>query len=186
MNEVVAVYGYAGAFAICVAGNVSIIIPVPFALVLYAFGSVLDPLLLGIVGGVGSTMGEMSSYFLGRGGRVLIEKRYGGRLDAVERLVDKHGMLAIFLVSLLPIPDDLLLIPLGMMKYPAGKLIAAMLLGKTGMCLFLTYAGAYSFTYLRDLYAAGGELGIVATAILLIVIIVTLLRFDWVKLIEKQ
>jgi uncharacterized membrane protein YdjX (TVP38/TMEM64 family) len=65
MNELVASYGYAGAFAVCLVGNVSIVLPVPFALVVYAFGSVLDPLVLGVVAGVGSTIGEMSSYCLG-------------------------------------------------------------------------------------------------------------------------
>ncbi len=184
MNELVAAYGYAGAFAVCVLGNVSIIIPVPFALILYAFGSVLDPLILGIVGGVGCTIGEMSAYYLGRGGRKVIEGRYGMRLDAVKRLVERHDMTLIFIVSLLPIPDDLLLIPLGMMNYSAKKLLAAMLIGKTGMCLFLAYAGAYSLTYFRDLFAGGGEIGVIVTVILLVAIIVALLKYDWAKLLD--
>lgn len=184
MTELVTAYGYLGAFIICIIGNVSIILPVPFALVVYAFGSTLNPLLLGIVAGVGSTIGEMSAYLIGRGGRRVIEERYGDRLDAVRRLIERHGVMVIILVSLLPIPDDLLLIPLGMMKYPAGKLLAAMLIGKTGMCLFLAYAGAYSLTFLRDLFAGGGELGLIATAIILAAIIVALLKYDWAKLID--
>jgi uncharacterized membrane protein YdjX (TVP38/TMEM64 family) len=185
MNEFVTAYGYAGAFAVCVIGNISIIIPVPFALVVYAFGSVLNPLLLGVVAGIGSTIGEMSSYIIGRGGRKVIENTYGGRLDAVKRLVEKHGMLIIFLVALLPVPDDLLLIPLGMMKYPVKKLMLAMLLGKTFMCLFLAYAGAYSMSFFRDLYASGGEIGVAATAVLLVVIIIALLKFDWARFLDK-
>jgi membrane protein DedA with SNARE-associated domain len=185
MNELVFAYGYLGAFIVCIIGNVSIILPVPFALVVYAFGSTLNPLLLGIVAGIGSTIGEMSSYIVGRGGRRVIESRYGGRLDTVKKLVEKHGMLVIFLVALLPVPDDLLLIPLGMMKYPVKKLLFAMLLGKTGMCLFLAYAGAYSLSYFRDLYAAGGEIGVIATIVLLAVIIIALLKFDWTRFLDK-
>lgn len=185
MNELVFAYGYLGAFIVCIIGNVSIILPLPFALVVYAFGSVLNPLLLGIVAGVGSTIGEMSSYIVGRGGRRVIEGRYGGRLDVVRKLVEKHGMLVVFLVALLPIPDDLLLIPLGMMKYSVKKLLVAMLLGKTGMCLFLAYAGAYSLSYFRDLYAAGGEIGVIATIVLLAVIVIALLKFDWARFLDK-
>ena len=185
MNELVFAYGYLGAFTICIIGNVSIILPVPFALVVYAFGSTLNPLLLGIVAGIGSTIGEMSAYIVGRGGRRVIESRYGGRLDTVKKLVEKHGMLVIFLVALLPIPDDLLLIPLGMMKYPVKKLLFAMLLGKTVMCLFLAYAGAYSLSYFRDLYAAGGEIGVIATIVLLAVIIIALLKLDWTRFLDK-
>jgi len=186
MTELVNSYGYLGAFIICIIGNISIILPVPFALVVYAFGSTLNPLILGIVAGVGSTIGEMSAYLIGRGGRKVIEDRYGNRLDAVRKLIERHGMMVIILVALLPIPDDLLLIPLGMMKYPAKKLLAAMLIGKTGMCLFLAYAGAYSLTYFKDLFASGGDLGLVASLILLAVIIVALLKYDWAKLIDKQ
>ncbi len=185
MTELVATYGYAGAFIVCIIGNVSIILPVPFALVVYAFGATLNPLTLGIVAGIGSTIGEMSSYALGRGGRKTIESRYGDRLDAVRKLIEKHGMLVILLVALLPIPDDLLLIPLGMMKYPIEKLLAAMLIGKTAMCLFLAYAGAHSLTALRDLYTAGGELGAAATLLLLAATIIALLKFDWTRLIDK-
>lgn len=186
MTEIVTAYGYLGAFMMCIVGNVSIILPIPFALVVYAFGATLNPLILGIVSGVGSTIGEMSAYLIGRGGRKVIEDKYGNRLDAVKKLIERHGMMVIILVSLLPIPDDLLLIPLGMMKYPAKKLLAAMLIGKTGMCLFLAYAGAYSLTYFRDLFASGGDFGLVATLILLAVIIVALLKYDWAKLIDKQ
>ena len=186
MYELVTAYGYLGAFIICIVGNISIILPVPFALVVYGFGSTLNPFILGVVAGVGSTIGEMSAYFIGRGGRRVIEDRYGNRLDAVRKLIERHGVMVIILVSLLPIPDDLLLIPLGMMKYPAKKLLAAMLIGKTGMCLFLAYAGAYSLTYFRDLFAGGGDLGLVTTIIILAAIIVALLKYDWAKLIDKQ
>ena len=185
MNGLVYTYGYLGAFIACIIGNVTIIIPVPFALIVYAFGSVLNPLFLGIVCGVGSTIGEMSSYLVGRGGRRVIESRYGDRLDMVEKLVEKHGMLVVFLVALLPIPDDLLLIPLGLMKYSVEKTMIAMLFGKTLICLFLAYAGAYSFTYLRDAYATGGEIGVIAGIILLVVFVVALLKVDWGKILDK-
>jgi uncharacterized membrane protein YdjX (TVP38/TMEM64 family) len=186
MNELIIAYGYLGAFIVCVIGNASIIFPIPFALLVYAFGSVLNPLLLGVVCGVGSAIGEMSSYIVGRGGRRIVEGRFGNRLDTVERLVEKHGMLVVFLVALLPIPDDLLLIPLGMMKYSVKKTMIAMLLGKTLMCLFLAYAGAYSVAYLRDFYASGGEIGVVVAIIILAVIIIVLLKVDWGNFVNKQ
>jgi len=66
--ELVAVYGYVGAFLVCILGNISIFIHIPFALIVYAFGSMLNPLLLGLVSGLGSTIGEMVSYHIGWGG----------------------------------------------------------------------------------------------------------------------
>jgi len=186
MMELVTVYGYVGAFLVCILGNISIFIPIPFALIVYAFGSTLNPLLLGIVSGLGSTIGEMVSYFLGWGGRKIIESRYGSRLDAVKKLVGRYGALSVFLIALLPVPDDLLLIPLGMMKYDIKKTFIAMLLGKTLMCISLAYAGAFSFSYLRDVFAAGGVVGEVASVVLLVVVIIVMLKIDWAKMLEDK
>jgi len=186
MMELVTVYGYVGAFLVCILGNISIFIPIPFALIVYAFGSTLNPLLLGIVSGLGSTIGEMVSYFLGWGGRKIIESRYGSRLDAVKKLVGRYGALSVFLIALLPVPDDLLLIPLGMMKYDFKKTFIAMLLGKTLMCISLAYAGAFSFSYLRDVFAAGGVVGGVVSVVLLAFVIIVMLKFDWAKMLEDK
>ena len=186
MTELVTVYGYLGAFLVCTLGNISIFIPIPFAIIVYAFGSTLNPLLLGLVSGLGSTIGEMVSYFLGWGGRRMIESRYGSRLDAAKRLIDRYGALSVFLFALLPLPDDLLLIPLGMMRYDFKKTFVAMLLGKTLMCIFLAYAGAFSFSYLRDVFAAGGVVGGVASVVMLAIIIIVMLRIDWAKMLEDK
>ncbi len=186
MIELVTVYGYLGAFVVCALGNISIIIPIPFALVVYAFGSTLNPLLLGLVSGLGSTLGEMFSYFLGWGGRKVIESRYGSRLDAVENLIDRYGALTVFLFALLPLPDDLLLIPLGMMKYDIKKTFIAMLLGKTLMCLLLASSGAFSFNFLRDVFASGGVVGGAASLILLVVIIIGMVKIDWAKIFDDK
>ena len=186
MTELVTVYGYLGAFLVCTLGNISIFIPIPFAIIVYAFGSTLNPLLLGLVSGLGSTIGEMVSYFLGWGGRRMIESRYGSRLDAAKRLIDRYGALSVFLFALLPLPDDLLLIPLGMMRYDLKKTFIALLLGKTLMCIFLAYAGAFSFSYLRDVFAAGGVVGGVASVVMLVIIIIVMLRIDWAKMLEDK
>jgi uncharacterized membrane protein YdjX (TVP38/TMEM64 family) len=186
MTELVTVYGYLGAFVVCALGNLSIFIPIPFALIVYAFGSTLNPLLLGLVSGLGSTIGEMVSYLLGWGGRKMIESRYGARLDAMKKLIGRYGALSIFLIALLPVPDDLLLIPLGMIKYDIKKTFIAMLLGKTLMCISLAYAGAFSFSYLRDVFAAGGVVGGVASVVLLVVIIIVMLKIDWTKILGNK
>jgi len=185
MIELVHNYGYLGVFIVTLLGNITIIIPIPFALVIYLCGSFLDPLILGLVAGVAATIGELSSYLVGRGGRRVIEDKYGNRLDSMRTLIDRYGMLLIFLTALLPIPDDLLLIPLGMIKYNLWKLVAAMFIGKTIMCLVISYAGFYSFSSIIGIYEAGGTFGEIASIVLLVVIIVAMLRFDWEGLLNR-
>ena len=81
MGEIVATYGYAGAFLISLFGNFTVLFPVPFVITIYAFGATLNPFILGIVCGVGSTVGEFSAYLIGRGGRRVLDNRYGNQLE---------------------------------------------------------------------------------------------------------
>lgn len=185
MMELVNTYGYLGAFIVTLIGNVTILIPIPFALLIYLGGSFLNPLVLGLVTGAAATMGELSSYLVGRGGRRVIEARYGRRLDSMRVLINRWGMLGIFLFSLLPLPDDLLLVPLGMIKYNVWKLITAMFLGKTLMCLVISYAGFYSFSGVMEIFESGGTLGAIAGIVALALIIIAILRIDWEALLDK-
>ncbi|MCD6480158.1 VTT domain-containing protein [Candidatus Bathyarchaeota archaeon] len=187
MEGLVRVYGYLGAFLISIFGNFTILFPVPYTLTIYAFGATLNPLLLGLVCGVGSTIGEFSAYLLGLGGRKLLGEGYKRRLESARRLVERYGMLAIFLFAYLPLPDDLILIPLGMLRYDLRKALIAAFLGKTAMGITIAYAGRFSYVFIRDLFGGGGgPWGAIATAILLVVIMVALIRIDWAELLERM
>jgi uncharacterized membrane protein YdjX (TVP38/TMEM64 family) len=183
MERLVSSYGYAGAFLISIFGNFTIFFPVPFTITIYAFGATLDPLLLGVVCGLGSTIGEFSAYLVGRGGRELIDERFGRRLEGAKILVQRHGMAVIFLFAALPLPDDLILIPLGMIKYSLRKALVAAFLGKLVMCITVAYAGRFSFVLVRDLFESGGVLGGVASIALLALILVAMIKIDWPRII---
>ncbi|MFH0851001.1 MAG: VTT domain-containing protein, partial [Candidatus Bathyarchaeota archaeon] len=150
MNQTVYAYGYAGAFVISIFGNFTVFFPVPYVLTIYAFGATLNPVLLGLVCGAGSTVGEFSAYLIGRGGRRVIDERYGERLETAKLLVQRYGMAIIFLFAVLPLPDDLILIPLGMLRYSLKKAMTAMFIGKTIMCTAVAYAGRYSYSFIKD------------------------------------
>ena len=103
MGGFIGQYGYFGAFLISVFGNFTIFFPVPFTLTIYAFGSILNPLILGISCGLGSTIGEFSAYLIGWGGRSMLEERYGKRLESAKLLIERYGVLAIFIFAVLPL-----------------------------------------------------------------------------------
>ncbi len=186
MSNLVATYGYAGAFMISIFGNFTVFFPVPFVITIYAFGATLNPILLGIASGIGSTIGEFSAYMIGRGGRRVIDERYGDKLETAKRLIQNYGMTIIFIFAVLPLPDDLILIPLGILRYNLKKAMLAMFLGKTLMCITVAYAGRFSFTIVKDIFASSGWLGGFISTILLIIIIYGLLKVDWTKFIEKE
>ena len=186
MTDLVANYGYTGAFFISIFGNFSVFFPVPYVITIYAFGATLNPLLLGISCGLGATIGEFSAYLIGRGGRRVIDDRYGEQLETAKKLIQNYGMAVIFLFAALPLPDDLLLIPLGMMRYDLKKAIFAMFLGKLVMCTAVAYAGRYSYTFIQDIFASGGWLGGIASTVMLAITVYVLLKVDWNKYLEER
>ena len=184
MTQLVSTYGYLGAFVISLFGNFTVFFPVPFAITIYAFGATLNPLALGLVSGLGSTIGEFSAYIIGRGGRRIIENSYGKRLDTAKLLIQRYGMMIIFIFAVLPLPDDLILIPLGMLRYNLKKAIGAMLVGKIIMCTSVAYAGYFSYSFIKDIFSESGIIGGVLSTIVLAVIIIALIKVDWTKYIE--
>jgi uncharacterized membrane protein YdjX (TVP38/TMEM64 family) len=186
MEGFVRTYGYLGAFFVSIFGNFTILLPVPYALTIYALGATLNPPLLGVVCGLGATIGELSAYLLGMGGRKLIEERYRKRLESARMLLERYGMLAIFLFCALPLPTDLVLIPLGMLRYSLRKAMVAAFLGKTVMCIAVAYAGRFSYAFIRDLFEARGWWSVIATVVALTLIMVAILKIDWTRFIERE
>ncbi len=186
MNDLVTNYGYFGAFFISTFGNFTVFFPVPFVITIYAFGATLNPLLLGLVCGLGSTLGEFSAYLIGRGGREVLDERFGKQLETAKKLVQKYGVTIIFLFALLPLPDDLILIPLGMLKFDLKKAMVAMFAGKFLMCTAVAYAGRYSYDVIKDIFASSGWLGGVLSTLILVVVVVAMLKIDWTKFVEED
>ena len=186
MADLVTNYGYAGAFLISIFGNFTIFFPVPFTITIYAFGATLNPLILGLVCGIGSTVGEFSAYLIGVGGRRVFEGRYEERLESAKRLIQRYGAAIIFLFALLPLPDDVILIPLGVLRYDLKKALGAMFLGKTLMLTFVAYAGRYSYTFVKDIFESGGVFGGVASVALLVIILVAMMKIDWTRFIDDS
>jgi membrane protein YqaA with SNARE-associated domain len=186
MTTLVTNYGYLGAFLISLFGNFTIFFPVPFTITIYVFGATLNPLLLGLVCGVGSTIGEFSAYLVGLGGRRVLDEKYGDRLESAKLLVQRYGMAAIFLFALLPLPDDLILVPMGMLRYDLVKAMTAMFIGKTLMCTIVAYAGLFSYDFVMEIFAAGGILGGIASVALLVVVLVAMIKLDWTRFIQPE
>ena len=184
MNALVQNYGFLGAFLISIFGNFTIFFPVPYVLTIYAFGATLNPIVLGVVCGLGSTIGEFSAYLIGMGGRKVFEERYGERLENAKLLIQKYGMLIIFLFALLPLPDDLILIPLGMMKYDLRKALLAAFFGKVGMCMTVAFAGRFTITFVKEFFESSGFLGGLASVACLVIIIIVLLKVDWAQFVD--
>jgi len=186
MEQFALQFGYFGVFIISFIGSVSVVFPIPYTLVIFFLGSSLNPFLVAVSGGLGSALGEFSGYALGYYGRRVVSEERRRKMNYMMKLFDRYGPVAIFFFALTPLPDDLLFIPLGVMRYPFWKAFIPALLGKTLMTFILAYSGQQSIASIKSLLGGSGDLMIAVTLVLLIVIIVAMIKIDWEKLFEKH
>ncbi len=159
-------YGYLGAFLASLVGSASIIFPVPSYVAVIALGAVLNPWLLGLSAGVGAALGELLGYALGYGGGRAIERRHDRLLKRTRGWVEERGMFpVIVLFAATPLPDDIIGILAGVIRYDIKRFFLASLIGKVISSTALAWTG----------YLGGEMVGEVNMALLLVLSVVFLL-----------
>ncbi len=184
LQNLVTTFGYPGVFLLGFIGAASVIIPIPYTVVLLVISAPqfgFDPLLLAVFVSFGAAAGELVGYGLGYVGRRVVSKKYDRRLNAMLRIFNRFGVAAVFIFALTPLPDDLLLIPLGLLHYNFWKVFIPCVAGKFLMSLIITYAGAAA----GQMFVEAGVLIAVITAILLILAVIAMFCINWEKLAEK-
>jgi len=136
-----AVYGYPGIFLVNLIGNATLILPAPAYAAVFAVGSVMDPVLVGIVGGLGSALGEMTGYLAGVGGRPVVKNRM--LYERLEGWMHRRGMMVvIFLLALVPNPIfDVGGLLAGALRMPVFRFLLACWAGKTVRLIAIALLG---------------------------------------------
>jgi membrane protein YqaA with SNARE-associated domain len=67
-------FGYLGAFASAALANASVVVPVPYYPLLIRLGQTFDPVGVVLAAALGSALGELVAYFVGRSGRAAVEE----------------------------------------------------------------------------------------------------------------
>ncbi|MEM2027349.1 MAG: VTT domain-containing protein [Candidatus Bathyarchaeia archaeon] len=185
LRDIALQYGYLGVFVVCFIGTLSIVIPIPYTVIIFMLGKWLDPALLALSAGTGAALGEFSGYVVGYLGRAVISDERKKKMEYMLKIFNRYGPLAIFLFALTPLPDDLLFIPLGIMRYNFIRAFIPCIAGKILMSFILALGGRFSITLIEMVF--GGEenslLTMLATSILLVLIIITMLKIDWEKIL---
>ncbi len=174
-------YGYLGVFLASLLGSLVPFLPVPYLIVVILLSGTLDPLTLGVVAGVGGALGKTTSYLLGRSGYMMSGERTKRNLRFLGGFVGKYGDLGVFVFAVTPLPDDLYLVPLGMLRFPFWRLMAVNTTGKVILSTALAYFGRQYFQ-VAQFYLGTDELTS-ALVILVVTLAFTILlaRVDWEK-----
>lgn len=173
--------GYLGLFIICFAINMIPFLS-PSNMVLAGAAvltfSILGPvgiteaLLIGIIVAITATLAKLIHFYVVRGSRVVLSEERLKSLDSEKQRVEKWGALALFIAAASPVPDDPLIVYVGLTKYNTAKFIISYFTGKVAV----TIAGAVIALF--GLTLGGGffeSMPIVVASIALTVIITGIL-----------
>ncbi|MHA1907877.1 MAG: VTT domain-containing protein [Candidatus Thorarchaeota archaeon] len=197
MQSLSVLIGYPGAFIVSLIGNVTVLFPFPYIAVIFLLGGAkvgpagpffFDPWLLGIVGGIGATIGEMTGYLLGRGGSKFVKSdQSSGFLRFVQKY-PRTTPIVLWFLAVTPFPDDVLVIPLGIANYPWRNVLIPQFIGKTMFLIAIAWAGNLGLSWLESILIGDPTNPItksieVVALLLLIVGIYVVLKMNWSKLI---
>lgn len=142
-----------------------------------------DPFSIGFLVALGSASAKFIHYLVTFFLRGFLGEERRKRLDAAGVKLKRWAFLALFVVAASPLPDEPVVIPLGLLKYSPVKFYVVYFAGK----LSITVIGAYLARVSEEILAPwmSQEALMVASIILTIVVTIILLKVDVGKIAER-
>jgi membrane protein YqaA with SNARE-associated domain len=167
-------HGLLGLFVISVFAGSPLPIPTPSMILTFTMGSILSPVLVGLVSGFGNGIGNALIFWTGHGGHAVIKSflapsaskevpksrlgRFFRRVTTVPGFTRNRVLVAVFLLSVYPNPVlTPLILTMGMTRYNFTKFFLACWAGKTVQSMILSYLGYFG---LRSLLRFMGVLNV--------------------------
>jgi len=144
-------YGYAAVFLVGLVSNATIIFPVPGLAVSSVMGGVFNPWIVGLVGGVGQALGELTGYMAGYSGQRLVDEN--PTYDRLTRWMQRHGTLTIFVLAITPNPvADVGGMAAGALRFSLWKFLVSCTAGKVVKNIAFALAGYYGIEAVSKLF----------------------------------
>ena len=141
-------WGYLGVFVAEMGNSAAIFIPTPGPLVTLAMASILNPVLVGLIGGVAASLGELFGYVVGASGRKALE---GSRiLNRLQALPQHRIGPTLFLFAALPMPFDIAGIWAGAIHYSPQRFMLYVTAGKIIKVTSIAFIGYYGIGWLLE------------------------------------
>jgi membrane protein YqaA with SNARE-associated domain len=145
-----AAVGYPGIFLVSLLSSATIVLPTPSLALVFAMGSALPWLLVGLAAGAGEALGELTGYLAGVGGRAVIEDQKG--YERLTAWMQRRGGITIFVLSTIPNPlFDLAGIAAGTLRYPVWRFLLFCWIGKTLKTTIVAWAGSQSLVLVKQI-----------------------------------
>lgn len=142
-----------------------------------------DPFTLGFLVALGSVSAKLIHYVVTYYAGRRLNEQHRKRLNDINMKVGKWAFLALFIASATPIPDEPVIVPLGLMKYSPAKFCLAIFLGKLSITTLGAYLGQIGGDFMSTILTQ--EALILLSITLTIAITIILLKIDITKITHK-
>ena len=183
--------GYAPLFVFVVSfiGSLIAFIPIPYFPLLSVLALTYEPISLIASASIGSSLAKLIIFMVSFwGGKKIGEKRRD-KMKPLLEIVKKYGWIAAFLAAATPIPDDMIYIPLGVLRYNPYYFFISTFLGKviinTLVILGTKWTLPIVFYFIES---TPSSLWLPITILLItvtILIIYVIMSLDWNKVSER-
>lgn len=177
---------FLGPFLISLVSNSIPFVSLPYLLVIIGFTfryvTLYERILLVISSALGATLGKIIIYFVGKGFSRFLSESSRENVELFNKIAKKSLTLAIFVFAALPLPDDVLYLPLGVTGFSLIIYFISVFLGK----LFLKTLVVFYGSLLASLTEGVGYY--VAPIFILISLILTyyIIKINWSKVIKAH
>ncbi len=142
-----------------------------------------DPILIGTLVALGASVAKTIHYFI-----IFFVRRYMGeqkvvRIEKFGKKVMKYKMLAIFVVAATPIPDEPVIIPLGLARYSPVRFFVSYFAGKFGVAVPGAYFGQVGFVIVGSII--GDVWLIILSVALTVAVTVVMLKWDIDEILRR-
>jgi len=184
-EEILTTYGYLGLFLVSLAVN---LIPFTSPSNLVVAGAVaflfpiMDPLSVGLIVAVAATIAKTAHYYVAAyvGTKTTSSTK---KLESYGRSLGRWGALAVFVAAASPIPDDPVVIPLGLTRYSPARFFSAYLLGKGVVSVAGAYLGRQSALTFEAIFPSNEY--VLVSAVLSVLLASVLIKADMGALVSK-
>lgn len=123
-----------------------------FTIIITLAAGGVNPLYLGLVAGVGVTIGDIIFYYFGSRGREVLSRKWKDRVDIFSDWLNKKpkwfvpSFIYVY-TGFFPLPHDVLTISISLTGYPLKKVILPLILGNITISILISYLSSIGIQY---------------------------------------
>jgi membrane protein YqaA with SNARE-associated domain len=157
--------------------------PSPYVLAVFFLSAQDDmyiPFLIAFFSSFGALLGEVVAYWIGAGIKKVAKD--AKKVEELRKIISTRPKAIYFLIyfmALTPLPDKVVMIPLGISRFSFPLSVLFCYLGKFSMLLIVAYSGFFGLEWIKELIG-GGETWVsgMATIFLLVILIYLIFKID--------